>query len=113
MAALKTNVQGLGENQKSIESSIDAIKKEQDSLVKQINDLRDELNRTKNDLAEHRRLTGTDINEIAKNMKAATERESTLMLIYREPLMHLPKTLSFRATNPTSLFLSLMLARNS
>ena len=39
MAALKTNVQGLGENQKSIESSIDSIKKEQDSLVKKVKTL--------------------------------------------------------------------------
>ena len=74
MATLQANVQSLGENQKSIESSIDAIKSDQDSLAKEVKDLRAELSETKQGLAEHREMTGTDINEIAKNMKAATER---------------------------------------
>ena len=42
MANLQANVKGLGENQKSIESSIEVIKKEQDSLTKQVKDLREE-----------------------------------------------------------------------
>ena len=58
----------------SLESSIDSMKKEQDSLAKQDKDLRDGLNDTKKEVAEHRRLAGTDINEIAKNVKAAAER---------------------------------------
>ena len=76
MSALKANIQVLGESQKSIEGRIDAMETGQGTLAKEVKEMRAELNETKRDLAEHRNLTGSNINEIAKNMKAATERVS-------------------------------------
>ena len=74
MANLQANMKGLGENQKTLESRIEIITNNQDSLAQQVKDLREELNSTKKDLAEHRQMTGTDMNKIADNMKAAAEK---------------------------------------
>ena len=53
---------------------METIKKDQDSLAKQVKELRAELNDTKLEVAEHRKLTGTNIDEIANKMRAAADR---------------------------------------
>ncbi len=50
------------------------MKKKQDSMAKEVKDLRDGLAATNFEEAEIRKFTGTDIDEIARNIKAASDR---------------------------------------
>ena len=70
METLQVNVKGL----KILESSSHLIKQDQDTLANEVRELRAGFNKTKLEVAEHRKLTGTNIDKIANNMKAAADR---------------------------------------
>ena len=63
------------------------------------------MNETKNKVAENRRLTGTDINEIAKNMKTAAEKVN-LDADLQRAINASAKDIVIQGYKPTSLFLS-------
>ena len=74
MKSLQSDIKGLGDNQKTLETMIDAMKKEQDSMASQVKDLRDGLAATNFEVAEIKKFTGANIDEIASNIKAAADR---------------------------------------